>query len=291
MTRRSAGGTLARYSAEGVRTVVVTAAPRATWARLSDPRRAGDDGVGSLRDRELEAAARRLGVSRVARLGYFDSGMAGWPSNQRPGAFFAADLTEASERLTAIIREERPQVLVTYDETGGYGHPDHLKTHQVGVAAFEACAEHQDRLARLYFIRIPLGWSREFVDALRAAGIDAPGSAPAGADARAEVGEIGVADSLVTTTIDVRSYVDAKMEALACHASQMPPEHFLRRMPPGARPSAVGVRVLFAGRSLPPVRSGSARSSGAGRADADDFFGGLVLDSRSRGGGRGSIFW
>jgi LmbE family N-acetylglucosaminyl deacetylase len=121
-------------------------------------------------------------------------------------------------------------VLVTYDETGGYGHPDHLKAHQVGVAAFEASGDA--RPAKLYFVRIPLGWSREFVRSLRAAGIAAPGSAATGADAGADVLEIGVPDHLVTTAIDVRQYVRIKRAALAAHASQMPPDHFLMRMPP-----------------------------------------------------------
>jgi N-acetyl-1-D-myo-inositol-2-amino-2-deoxy-alpha-D-glucopyranoside deacetylase len=222
------GGTLARYSAEGVRTIVVTCT-RGDLGEVSDPRLL-EGSVGSLRDRELEAAVRCLGVSRLVNLGYFDSGMPGWPENHRPGAFFAADVAEAAERLVEVIRQERPQVIVSYDQTGGYGHPDHLKAHQVVVAAFEASGQVQP--AKLYFVRFPLGWSRAFVRALRAAGIDAPGSAPTGADAGPDVLEIGVPDSLVTTAIDVRQYVPLKRAALACHASQMPPDHFLMRMPP-----------------------------------------------------------
>ena len=169
-----------------------------------------------------------LGVSRVVKLGYSDSGMAGWPENHRPGAFFAANLGEATERLVDVIRQERPQVMVAYDETGGYGHPDHVKAHQVAVAAFEASGKA--RPARLYFVRFPLGWSREFVRAVRAAGIDAPGTAVSGAGAGPDVAVIGTADELVTTRIDVRQYVATKRAALACHASQMAADHFLMRM-------------------------------------------------------------
>jgi LmbE family N-acetylglucosaminyl deacetylase len=221
------GGTLARYSAEGARTVVVTCT-RGDLGWVPDGL-ATDAGVAALRDRELDAATRQLGVSRVIRLGYSDSGMAGRPENHRQGAFFAADLAEAAARLVDVIRQERPQVMVAYDATGGYGHPDHVKAHQVAVDAFEASGSA--RPARLYFVRFPLGWSREFVRALRQAGIDAPGSAIAGADAGPEVAEIGVADNLVTTAIDVRQYVSTKLAALACHASQMPADHFLMRMP------------------------------------------------------------
>src|SRR5207237_978887 len=162
-----------------------------------------------------------LGVSRLVQLGYSDSGMAGWPENHRPGAFFAADLTEAATRLVQIIESERPQVMVAYDETGGYGHPDHIKAHQVAVGAFAVSGAAQP--AKLYFVRLPLTWSRDFVRSLRHAGIDAPGSAAAGADAGPDVFEIGVPDQLVTTAIDVRKYVEAKRAALACHATQMPP--------------------------------------------------------------------
>src|ERR1700694_2476464 len=96
----SMGGTLARYSAEGVRTIVVTCT-RGDLGEVSDPNLPIEADVGSLRDRELEAAARCLGVSRLVNLGYFDSGMAGWPENHRPGAFFAPDLGEAAARLLA----------------------------------------------------------------------------------------------------------------------------------------------------------------------------------------------
>jgi N-acetyl-1-D-myo-inositol-2-amino-2-deoxy-alpha-D-glucopyranoside deacetylase len=221
------GGTLARYSAEGVRTVVVTCTS-GDLGSVFDPTLVGQD-VGALRDGELDSAAAMLGVSQVVRFGYADSGMPGAPENQRQGAFAAADLREAADRLVEILDRERPQVMLGYDATGGYGHPDHIKAHQVAVAAFEAAGAA--RPAKLYFVRFPLTWSREFVRALREAGIDAPGSAPAGADAGPQVAEIGVADELVTTAIDVREHLAAKLAALACHRSQLAADHFLRRMP------------------------------------------------------------
>jgi LmbE family N-acetylglucosaminyl deacetylase len=222
------GGTLARYSAEGVRTIVVTYTNgEMGWVNNQPASKELD--VGALRARELDAASQRLGVSRLIQLGYFDSGMAGWPENYRPGAFFAADLTAAANTLVQILETERPQVMVAYDETGGYGHPDHIKAHQVALAAYTASGAAQP--AKLYFVRLPLNWSREFVRALREAGIDAPASAVTGADAGPDVREVGVPDDLVTTAIDVRDYVQIKHAALACHASQMPANHFLMRMP------------------------------------------------------------
>jgi LmbE family N-acetylglucosaminyl deacetylase len=205
------GGTLARYAAEGVRTVVVTC----TQGELGLP---GD------RSRELEAAANVLGVARLVQLGYADSGMQA--ENAGPEAFHRIEAAEAATRLIEVLEEEQPQVVVTYDETGGYGHPDHVKAHQVTVAACRRWAH-----GRLYFVSFPLTWSRRFVAALRRAGIDAPGSAPAGADAGPEVEEIGVPDERVTTRIDVRAYVDTKRKALACHGSQVGPDHFLGQAP------------------------------------------------------------
>jgi N-acetyl-1-D-myo-inositol-2-amino-2-deoxy-alpha-D-glucopyranoside deacetylase len=222
------GGTLARCGAEGVRTVVVTCT-HGDLGEVLDASLRGQD-VGSLRQRELEAACNVLGVGRLVQLGYGDSGMPGLPENHRPGAFWAADLEEASGRLLDVIAEERPQAIVTYDETGGYGHPDHIKAHQVTVAALRRLPAGLGPV-QLWFVRFPLSWSRVFVAALRAEGIDAPGSAPAGADAGPEVEEIGVDDALVTRAVDVRAYVETKRAALACYASQLPPDHFLSRMP------------------------------------------------------------
>lgn len=224
------GGTLARYSAAGVRSIVVSCTS-GDLGEVLDPTLEGQD-VASLRSRELESACRTLGVSRVVELGYLDSGMAGDPANHRPGAFWAADLDSATARLVEVLVEERPSVVVGYDASGGYGHPDHVKAHQVTVAAYARFVELGLAPARLYFVRFPLSWSRGFVRELRQAGIDAPGSAPTGADAGPHVLEVGVDDALVDTAVDVSAWVDTKRAALACYPSQLPPEHFLRRMPP-----------------------------------------------------------
>jgi N-acetyl-1-D-myo-inositol-2-amino-2-deoxy-alpha-D-glucopyranoside deacetylase len=261
------GGTLARYSAAGVHSVVVTCTT-GDQGEVSDPTLAGQS-LAAVRSAELLAAARTLGIHRVVQLGYGDSGMAGTPENDRPTAFCRADLAEAASRLVRILEEERPAVMVGYDETGGYGHPDHLRAHQLAVAAY-AAAPPAIRPARLFFVRFPLTWSRSFVEALRAAGIDAPGSAPSGADAGPSVGEIGVPDDLVTTTLDVRAYVGQKRAALACHASQMPPGHFLRRMP-----EALADR-LWSHEFFSLERS-EASEPGASRVHAQtDLFGGLT---------------
>jgi LmbE family N-acetylglucosaminyl deacetylase len=254
------GGTLARSAAQGVRTIVVTCTRGDLGENLSGE--AGE--VGALRDRELRAALATLGVSRHVYLPYLDSGMAGEIWNHRPGAFWAAPIDEAVQHLLAVIRDERPQVMLAYDETGGYGHPDHVRAHQVALAAFEAAGDA--RPSKLYLVRIPLGWSREFVRSLRQAGIDAPASAACGADAGPAVLEVGTPDDLVTTEVDVSAYVDTKYAALACHRSQMPPTHFLMRMTPALR-ARLWAREFFSRVTGPTAAPAGARET--------DLFSGL----------------
>src|SRR5262245_33335450 len=86
---------------------------------------------------ELERACAILRVGRLHLLGYRDSGMMGTPDNDRPSSFYQASLLEATARLVTLVRRERPQVLVTYDERGFYGHPDHIRAHQITVEAFD----------------------------------------------------------------------------------------------------------------------------------------------------------
>jgi len=224
------GGTLARYSAAGVRTIVVTCT-LGDLGEVPPSLRAREPDVAALRDRELDAAIRTLGVARVVKLGYGDSGMAGEPANERSGSFARADLQTAAARIVELFEAERPSVLLAYDETGGYGHPDHVKAHQVALAAYHT-APSRIRPARLFFVRFPRTWAARFVESLRAAGIDAPPSAAAGADAGPDVTQIGVPDEVVTARVDVSGFIGLKRAALECHASQMPPEHFLMRMPP-----------------------------------------------------------
>jgi N-acetyl-1-D-myo-inositol-2-amino-2-deoxy-alpha-D-glucopyranoside deacetylase len=257
------GGTLARYAAEGVRTIVVTC----TRGDLGFPL-PGAASTAQTRASELAAALNHLGVSRHVQLGYLDSGMAGQPENDRAGSFFRADLTQVAERLAEVIRSERPQVLVTYDATGGYGHPDHIQVHHVSVAAARLAP-----VEKLYFVRIPISWSRGFVSSLRQAGIAAPGSAPAGADAGADVQEIGVPDEVVTTCIDVRRYIDRKRAALACHVSQLGVDHFLRQMPLELAQRLWAYEFYSLETSpLPPGGEGQ----GDGRCYEDDLFAGLT---------------
>ena len=128
------GGTMASLAEQGHRVVLVTAT-RGELGEVSDGLLGPGETLGDRRSVELAAAAAVLGADRQLFLGYEDSGMEGEESAARPGCFATADLDEAAGRLAAILDEEAADVLVVYDEHGGYGHPDHVQVHRVGMAA------------------------------------------------------------------------------------------------------------------------------------------------------------
>lgn len=246
------GGTLPRYAAEGVRTVLVTAT-LGDEGEIHDPdldEAEARPHLAAIREEELRRAVAILGVSHLALLGYRDSGMADTPANADPANFHNADLDEAIGRVVRLIRHHRPQVLVTYNEDGGYGHPDHLQCHRVTVAAYEAAgdpARYPDAgspwtPSKLY----ATAWSRELWQELRAEmearGLpfgdadekkeDEPDEAEmtatgeeAGAEAAAE--EWGQAEATITTFIDTSAHWQAARDALRQHRTQ-PLDFFLR---------------------------------------------------------------
>ncbi len=232
------GGILARYGAEGVRTVLVTCTDGAV-GEISDAALATPENLAGVRARELDESVRILGIQRLVKLGYRDSGMQGTADNDNPASFHRADFDAAVARVVGLMREERPDVVVTYDENGGYGHPDHIRAHQVAVAAFEAAGD-AGRFpeagaawspAKLYYAVIPRSGFKRFAELLREAGIEAPFSAESEEGGAAEP-TFGVSDERVTTLVDVREYIDTKRSALAAHATQMGQEQFFMRLPP-----------------------------------------------------------
>jgi len=228
------GGVLARYAAEGVRTVLVTCTDGAV-GEISDPTLASPENLVEVRSGELDEAVRILGVGRLVKLGYRDSGMAGTPDNQDPRSFLQTDFSSALARVVQVVREEQPQVMVTYDENGNYGHPDHIRAHQVAVAAFSAASDGSRfpdagvpwTVAKLYYSVVPRSALKVFAQRLRAAGVESPFT---------EVSEtavpFGVPDEQVTCMVDVSRYVDQKRRALQAHRTQMGADQFFMRIPP-----------------------------------------------------------
>lgn len=217
------GGVLARYAAEGVRTVLVTC----TDGRCGDgpggvkPGEPGHDpaAVVEMRRAELRKSCATLQVGDLELLGYADSGMMGWATNDAPGAFWTTPVAEAAERLAALMTRYRPDVLVTYDENGFYGHPDHIQAHRVAMAAIDLLPP-EDAPAKVYWTTIPHSTVRQLADRMRdtEAAQEFPDDGPP---------PIGLPDDQVTTWVDTHGFAAQKYEALAAHASQTDNAFFL----------------------------------------------------------------
>ncbi|MER6437955.1 PIG-L family deacetylase [Streptomyces sp. NPDC001185] len=211
------GGVLARYAAEGVRTVLVTC----TDGGCGDgpggvkPGEPGHDpaAVALMRRQELEASCEVLKISDLEMLDYADSGMMGWPSNEAPGSFWRTPVAEGAARLAELIRHYRPDVVVTYDENGFYGHPDHIQAHRITMAAIEMT----DLTPKVYWTAMPRATMGRFGEVMREFGAEMP--EPDSAEVAA-IAEIGLPDDEITTWVDTTAFSGQKFDALAAHASQ-----------------------------------------------------------------------
>ena len=228
----STGGLLARHCAQGDQVTLVTCTlgeegeillPDIAHLAAHD-----QDDLGSHRIDELADSMRALGVTDSRLLGgpgtYRDSGMMGEPSNDRPNCFWRADLREAADHLVAVIRETRPQVMVTYDDFGGYGHPDHIQTHRVATYAADLAAVRSYRpdlgapwaVSRIFWTAFPKSSIRAGIEALKAAGDSSEFAAMDPDDL-----PFAVDDDAVDAVIDIEEYLPAKRAAMAAHASQI----------------------------------------------------------------------
>jgi LmbE family N-acetylglucosaminyl deacetylase len=171
---------------------------------------------------ETARSAEVLGAARVEFLGYEDSGMMGEPTNDDPACFWQADVDEAAERLATILREEQADVVTVYDDHGGYGHPDHIQVHRVGVRAAELAGVSRVFEGTMNRTRI-----REMTQAARASGEvdDLP-------DVDGEQASFGTEEVDITHSIDVSDFVSRKLDSMKAHASQIGPDHFFLTMDP-----------------------------------------------------------
>lgn len=212
------GGVLARYAAEGVRTVLVTCTDGSCGDAPGGikPGEPGHDpaAVAALRRTELEESCRVLKVADLELLGYADSGMMGWPQNDAPGSFWRAPVKEAAARLAELMLQYRPDVVVTYDENGFYGHPDHIQAHRITMAAVELTGIP----AKLYWTTVPHSGMEKMFQTLREVGAD--WDEPSEDGEQPQTPPIGLPDDEVSTWVDVTEFSGRKFEALAAHASQ-----------------------------------------------------------------------
>jgi LmbE family N-acetylglucosaminyl deacetylase len=235
----STGGIYRVLADEGVRTVLITC----TNGEFGDapggikPGEEGhaEDEVVRIREGELDHAVEILGISRLVRLGYRDSGMMGWPQNDDPTSFWATPVDEAAARVAAIMMEERPQVVVTYNEVGFYGHPDHIQAHRVTLAALKLL----DYEPTLYFNAIPNSvmvrwrerWEREEQAQKEADAANGVVHELDALEAEVEPVEMGTPDELIGAMIDVSSATSAKYDALAAHHSQIGDSFWMKMSP------------------------------------------------------------
>jgi LmbE family N-acetylglucosaminyl deacetylase len=214
------GGVLARYSDEGVRTVLVTC----TNGELGDgpggvkPGEPGHDEatVAARRHEELLASCAVLGIKHLELLGYRDSGMDGWPQNGADGSFWTTPVDVAAARLEELMVRYQPQVVVTYDEHGLYGHPDHIQAHRITMAA----ADSTGIPAKVYYTAVPRSALASLAETLRAQGVELPETID-------EDPGFGAPDELITTSVDCAAFAGRKYDSLAAHQSQTDNVFFL----------------------------------------------------------------
>ena len=227
------GATMARYVTEGAQVTLLTCTLGEEGEILVPEleQLAADqaDQLGGYRIGELRAAMDALGVTDFRFLGgpgrYRDSGMMGTKANEHPRAFWNADLDEAIAHAVAVVREVRPQVVVTYDENGGYGHPDHIQAHRVAMGAVEAAADPAYRpdlgeawaVSKVYWVCVPQSVLQAGIDALAALGEE---SFFEGVTDAADI-PFAVEDDEVTAAVDGGAFVGRKDAAMRAHPTQI----------------------------------------------------------------------
>ena len=231
----STGGILALYGKEGIRTVLVTCTDGSAGDGPGGvkPGEPGHDpaAVAAMRREELERSCRALGVKHLELLGFTDSGMMGWAQNDAPGSFWSTPVPEAAGKLVNLFEQYQPDVVVTYDANGFYGHPDHIQAHRITMEAIERTGIPN----KLYFTAVPKSWFADLGKRLTELGIEFPipevnpedAALPAENQASGPE-EWGTPDEEVTTVVDVASAVDEKYDSLIAHSSQSDNIFFLR---------------------------------------------------------------
>jgi LmbE family N-acetylglucosaminyl deacetylase len=252
-----AAGSLASYAAQGV-DVYLICATKGEAGTISDPKLAYRDVLGAVREEELREACRAMGIHQPHILGYRDSGMAGTRDNRDPQSLNMARSEDVIGRVVHLIRQIRPDVIVTYDQEDIYGHPDHVAMSRYAEAAFHAAGDpdmYPDQInrgvephspQRLFYVAIP--YSRIEALAKTIPEEDQPEDEPVDPD------EIGTPDDAVTVVMDVGHMYETKLEVVACHRTQHRPTDFFNRLPEEVR------REFFSkehfSQVLPPLDAG-----------------------------------
>ena len=218
------GVTMAKYAADGIDVTLVTCTRGEEGEVLVDSllnlASSKDDKLGEHREVELKDAMYELGIKDFRFLGspskkWRDSGMMGMPQNDRKDVFWQADLDEAANELVKIILEIKPQVLITYDEFGGYGHPDHIKAHQVAMRAAEIATQQGWQVSKIYWNTMPRSVIQMGIDKMKEVGSEFFGAE------NADDLPFAKPDELVTSVVKAPEYVPQKLAAMKAHATQI----------------------------------------------------------------------
>ncbi len=241
-------GLLAKYAQAGV-AVTLVCGTRGEAGEIAPGVQATSDTLGRVREEELRCAAEKIGIQNLYFFDYRDSGMAGTSDNNDPRSFWQANVLEVAEKVVRIIRRHKPHVVLTFDPNGGYGHPDHIRAHQAATIAYFVAGdprifpEHlQEGLdvwapSKLYWGAFPRSLWTKYAEVAEQMGLAA--SIP-----MQEFIKRSLPDECVTTRVDVGEFVDLKLNALYCHASQMDPNNIWSKIPPEVRREGMRVEML-----------------------------------------------
>jgi LmbE family N-acetylglucosaminyl deacetylase len=218
-------GGVIRKAADAGHRVVLVVATRGEEGEIPEGLLADGEELSQRRVAETQASADILGVQRVEFLGYRDSGMMGTPANDRPGSFWTTPVEEAAQRLAGLLRAEQADVLTCYDHHGGYGHPDHIQVHRVGIRAAELAGTprvYQSTINRDHVERSIQQFAAQAAAQAAANGVELPELDP---------DTFGLPESVITAAVDVTPYLDDKRRAMRAHASQISEQSFFLAMP------------------------------------------------------------
>jgi LmbE family N-acetylglucosaminyl deacetylase len=225
------GGALLHYSTSGVETGLVCAT-RGEVGEIADPALATPENLGQVREGEMRAAAEVLGIHSLWFLDYRDSGMAGTPENADPRSVAQASAADVVSKLVAIIREFRPQVMVTFDETGGYGHPDHIAIYKHTTSAFHAAADAVQfpelgpaySVAKLYYSAFPRSAVRALAEWMRSQNYQ-------GSFSNLDPEKLGISDDLINVRLNVEQWLETKNRSWSMHRTQMDTTNAMAQLP------------------------------------------------------------
>src|SRR5215831_1312295 len=225
------GGAFLKYEMEGVETGLIVAT-RGEVGEISDLALATPENLGQVREGEMRAAAEVLKLQHLWFLGYRDSGMAGTPENQDPRSFAQASSADVVGKLVEIIRHFRPQVMVTFDETGGYGHPDHIAVYRHTTSAFYAAADAAQypelgpahMVSKLYYSSFPRSFIRQIGEWMQSQNYE-------GSFRNLDPEKLGMPDELISVKLNVEPWLETKNRSWSMHRTQMNPNTPIARLP------------------------------------------------------------